>query len=329
MAAARASRRAVLVALALAVAAAAGLGLWWALGRDDPDRDCAGLRTDDRIRQVLGAAWRSDLPCTALGDELRRATTGERPGVHSLAQARAMRAVVLALADGRDHHVHPDLRRPLAEALADYAADTHAVLALVDDTYNAHSERQSDAWEDGQGVHFSVQPRELVRAVRGLSDDPTAYALLRAADLRRSAAGFAAVEAPPSDAALEDVVRRAAAPAGAYDAVADDVLRERGADSQRPWRSAALDRFRADGPDPAPAYSADPAGHLTAACLARTDPNDASGFVQLQGQTVCLLNQWSAASRSNLGPPELGVLGDRALNTTHTGRQEAQKALAP
>nr|BFD88732.1 hypothetical protein KitaXyl93_00920 [Kitasatospora sp. Xyl93] len=324
MAAARTYRRTAAV-VALAVAAAVGLGLWWTLGRDDPDRDCAGLRSDDRVRTVLGSAWRSDMACTDLAEGLRRATTGGQPGAHTLEQARAMRAVVLALADSKDHHVHPDVRRPLAEALAGYAPDTHAVLALVDDTYNAHR----DAWQDDQGVHFSVRQRELVQALRGLSEDPTAYAILRTADLRRAAAGFAAVKATPPDAELENAVGLAAMPAGAYDAIADDVVRERGADARRAWESEALNRLRASKADPVPDYSTDPAGHLTAACLERVDPTGASLFVQLQDQTVRLLNRWSASSGANLDQHKLGVLGDRALNTAHTGSQEAKKALTP
>ncbi|MFI8454611.1 hypothetical protein [Kitasatospora sp. NPDC085464] len=331
MAAARTSRRTAVtvVIAALAVAAAAGLGLWWTLGRDDPDRDCAGLRADDRVRTVLGAAWRSDLPCTDLADRLHRATTGDQPGVHTLEQARAMRAVVLALSDSKDHHVHPDVRRPLAEALADYAADTHAVLTLVNDPYNAHAEPSSDAWQDDQGVHFAVRQRELVPALRGLSEDPAAYGLLRAADQRQAAAGLATVKPNPPDAQIEDQVGLAAMPAGAYDGIAADVLRERGTDSAQAWQKDALSRLRSSKADPVPDYATDPAGHLTAGCLDRIDPASASGLVQLQSQTVCLLNRWSASSGANLDEQKLGVLGDRALNTTDTGRQEAKKALTP
>ncbi|MET8542966.1 hypothetical protein ABZW03_20285 [Kitasatospora sp. NPDC004799] len=329
MAAVRTSRRAAVVAIALVVAAAAGLGLWWTLGRDDADRDCTGLRADDRVRTVLGSAWRSDLHCTDLADGLRRATTGDQPGVHTLEQARAMRALVLALAESKGHRVHPDVRRPLAEALADYAADTHAVLTLVNDPYNAHAGWRDDAWQDDQGVHFSVHQRELVPVLRGLSEDPTAYALLRAADQRQAAAGFATVKPNPPDTRIENQVGLAAMPAGAYDAIADDVLRKRDTDARSAWRKEALSRFQAAKADPVPDYSAAPADHLAAACLARVDPNDASGFVGLQSQTVCLLNRWSVASGANLGEHTLGALGDRAMTTAHTGRQEAEKALAP
>ncbi|MFJ6623457.1 hypothetical protein ACIQOW_38560 [Kitasatospora sp. NPDC091335] len=320
------SRRAAAVLTTLVVAAV-GVGLWWTFGRDDPDRDCAGLRGDERIRTVLAFDWRSDLPCGDLAGRLRGATTGDRPGVHTVEQARAMRGVVLALADREDHHVHPDVRRPLAEALADYASDTHAVLSLVDAGDTTHAGSSDGARQDGQGVHFSVDRGELVRALRGLSEDPTAYALLRTADLRRAAAGFAAVGPNPPDAEIENQVGRAAMPAGAFDAIADDVLRGRGADSRREWQSEALSRLRASEGDPPPDYSADPAGHLAAACLARVDPEDTSGVVQLQRQTVDLLNRWSEASRANLDPHRLGVLGDRALNTAHAGSQEARKAL--
>ncbi|MFD0351258.1 hypothetical protein ACFQ0M_44940 [Kitasatospora aburaviensis] len=78
-----------------------------------------------------------------------------------------MRTVVLVLADRPDHRVHPEVRGPLAEALADYAADTHAVLTGVNDVYAAHDGPSADAWQDGQGVHFAVRKDQLVGAVRG------------------------------------------------------------------------------------------------------------------------------------------------------------------
>ncbi|GAA2795585.1 hypothetical protein RMN57_36430 [Kitasatospora sp. CM 4170] len=322
--------RAAAAATALVAVAAAGLGLWWTLGRDDPDRDCAGLRTDGRIRTVLDGAWRSDLPCRELAEGLRRATTGERPGVHTLPQARAMRTVVLVLADRPDHRVHPEVRGPLAEALADYAADTHAVLTGVNDVYAAHDGPSADAWQDGQGVHFAVRKDQLVGAVRGLAEDASGYAALRAADLRQGAAGLAAVGPGPEQSAIVDPLVRAAAPAGAFDGIADDVLRDRGDAARRSWQGEVLTRLKASGGGPAPSFAADPAGNLTATWLGPltpADPAGPAGYPRLHDQAAALLGQWADAARAGLAPEALRTLQDRARTTTDREQREARTTL--
>ncbi|MGW4896321.1 hypothetical protein ACWEQL_29315 [Kitasatospora sp. NPDC004240] len=315
---------AVIVALVVAVV---GAGLWWALDRDDADRDCAGLRGDERVRTVLGAGWRADLPCGELADGLRRATTGERPGVHSLAQARAMRSVVLALADGKDHRVHPAVRVPLAEALADYAADTHAVLTGINDVYTAHDGADADAWQDGQGVHFAVHKDRLTVALRGLAEDPAAYAVLRAADLRQGAAGIAAVGPQPAQAAIIDALVRSAAPAGVFDGIADDVLRTRSESSGRGWQDDVLHRLTTPADGPVPDFTADPAGHLATTWLRGGTPADPDGRIRLHDQTAVLLARWTAAARTGLAPDALSGLQERARITTDRERREAAGAL--
>ncbi|MCG6498822.1 hypothetical protein [Kitasatospora sp. A2-31] len=322
--------RAAAAATALVVAAA-GLGLWWTLGRDDPDRDCAGLRTDGRIRTVLDGVWRSDLPCRELAEGLRGATTGDRPGVHTLAQAHAMRTVVLVLADRPDHRIHPEVRGPLAEALADYAADTHAVLTGVDDVYAAHDGPSADAWQDAKGVHFAVQKEQLVGAVRGLAEDAPGYAALRAADLRQGAAGLAAVAPGQEQNAIVDPLVRAAAPAGAFDGIADDVLRSRGEGARRSWQGEVLTRLRAAGGGSAPSFAADPAGNLVAtwlAPLAPADPGGTDGYPRLHDQAAALLAQWADAAHAGLAPEALRILQDRARTTTDREQREARTTLA-
>ncbi|MBO1418162.1 hypothetical protein [Streptomyces sp. FH025] len=345
--------------IALVVAAAAAAGLWWLLGRDDPDRDCAGLRGDARIRTVLGGTWRADLPCRDLADGLRRAATGDRlgdhpddhpgdrPGVHTVEQARAMRTVVLALADSPEHRVHPEVRRPLAQALADYAVDTHAVLTGVDNRYQSHAGPNDDAWQDDRGAHFAVPEADLVRALRGLAEDPTAYGLLRAADLRQGAAALAAVRPDATDAtnaanaaenAILDPLVQAAAPAGAFDGIADDVLRERGDAAGRSWRTEALTALstsagpqaaKAAKPEPVPDFAADPAGHLTAGWLATltpADPDGASGWARLHDQAPALLAAWAEAAHADLTPQALRDCQDRARTTT--AREQGDTATA-
>ncbi|MEV0531866.1 hypothetical protein [Kitasatospora sp. NPDC050463] len=334
MAAAPTTRRTAAAAVALAVAAAAGAGIWWTLGRDDPDRDCAGLRTDDRVRTVLGASWRSGMPCGELADGLRRATTGEQPGTHTLAQAHAMRTVVLAVADAADHRVHPDVRDPLARALADYAADTHAVLTGISNTAMAHDGPAADAWQDDRGVHFAVRKDQLIAVLRGLAENPAAYATLRGADLRQGAAGLAAVPtgsdghagpAGPSQDAIADPLARAAAPAGVFDGVADDVLRGRGGGDRAAWQEAALQGLAPTGPTP-PTFGDAPAEYLAQTwlqLLARPAPTTQERFARLNAQATGLLDLWADATRQDEDGIGLPALRDRARASTDRERGSA------
>ncbi|MFD0277747.1 hypothetical protein ACFVHB_28070 [Kitasatospora sp. NPDC127111] len=317
MPATRPTARTAAAAIALVVAAAVGAGLWWALGRDDPDRDCAGLRGDERVRTVLGATWRSDLSCGELADGLRRATAGDRPGSHTPEQARALRRVLLAVAGRPDHRVHPQVRGPLAAALADYAADTHAVLTGVNDAYLAHDAPDADVWQDGQGVHVAVPKSDLIDVLRGLSEDPAAYAVLRAADLRQGAAGLGAVGPDPAEAVITDPLVRAAASAGVFDGIADDVLRGRGDEARTDWRDAALRGLAPSGERPA--FAADPAGHLAQGWL-RQVAGAPDRFERLHDEAAALLALWTEASGQDGGRIGLPALQDRARTTTDRER---------
>ncbi|MFD0258947.1 hypothetical protein ACFVH7_11830 [Kitasatospora indigofera] len=319
MAPARPSRRTAAVTVALTMAAAVGAGLWWSTAGEDPDRDCAGLRTDNGIRSVLGASWRSDLPCGELADALRRATTGSTSGSHTLEQARAMRTVLVAVASRTDHHVHPEVRRTLAQALADYATDTHAVLTGINNVYTAHDGPGADAWQDENGVHVAVQKNQLTAVLRGLSEDPADYATLRAADLQQGALGIAAIGANPSGPAIEDPLARAAAPAGVFDAIAEDVQRDRDTKARTSWQNAVL-------VDLAPAaavpdFATDPAGHLAKSWLQQVTAAPAS-FARLNDQAADLLTLWADATHLDKEKTSLPALQDRARTTTDRERTE-------
>ncbi|MEV7184681.1 hypothetical protein [Kitasatospora sp. NPDC093102] len=310
--------------LTLVVAIAVGVGGWWFFVRNDPDRDCAGLRTDAGVRTTLGPDWRADLPCGELADGLRRATTGDRPGVHTVEQANAMLTIVKALGKREDHHVHPAVRRPLAEALADYAADTHVMLAGPNFAYGEH-ERGGDgaAWQDEKGVHFVVYDLLLLRAMRGLSEDPTAYAVLRTADLRKAAEGFAAIGANVTESEVRYRAIAAALPAGGFDAIADDVLHRRDTGSGRTWLTTARARLQAEKASPAPDFATDRAGALTAGSLAKLSaaaPDGYDGLLPWSSQTQDLLTAWAEASHASLSPSFLESLRTEASASTQTGR---------
>lgn len=345
----RRPRRAAAALIASMVAAAAGGILWWQHG-DDPDRDCTGLRTDQRIRTVLGAAHRDGMSCGELADGLRHAVgAGTPPGSRTREQADAMRTVVLALADRPDHRVHPDLRRPLAAALAEYAADTHEVLTRTNDRYRQHDGASGGAWQDEQGVHVAVEHGRLLAALRGLCADPQAYAELRGADLRRGAADLAAVPGGPAaaepagasagtgagtgtaEAALVAPLVRTAAAAGAYDGLAQDVLRGLGDDRRAGWRDEVLRHLADPDQPPPPAFAVDGPAHLARTWLHGVTRGDADGtarFARLDDQAAGLLAAWAAVPHTLPAGTDLRTLQERARDTTGRERAETVKELS-
>ncbi|BAJ29056.1 MULTISPECIES: hypothetical protein [Kitasatospora] len=198
----------------------AGAGLWWAF-RGGDDSDCSRLGADNRVKAVLGEGWRSDLSCGEVGEGLRAAVVGSQPGVHTVAQAEAMRTVVVVL--GERTAIHPALRAPLAAALADYAADTHEVLAAIGNPY-AGSAAPGPVREDAGTVRMSVAPDVLVRFLRGLAEAPDAWGVLYRAEIGRVDQQFADLAADSTQSERGKQLNRAGSALGALSAVRTDVL---------------------------------------------------------------------------------------------------------
>jgi hypothetical protein len=140
---------------------------------------------------------------TGLGAALEAAATGHPPlGAgqdpwpevrHDAAQTRVMAGVIdeLKPSSGTTVAVPANLRQPIADALGEYASDTHQILAGVDTDYIKHGDINGSV-TDGHGyftdqeghVHLAADPKTLVQVMRGLSDDPSAYATLQKAEDR-------------------------------------------------------------------------------------------------------------------------------------------------
>ncbi|GAA2784461.1 hypothetical protein RMN57_27920 [Kitasatospora sp. CM 4170] len=165
--------------------------------------------------------------------------TGRHGGPHTPAQARVLQGVVDALdADGRGAEIHQDLRGPLAGALADYAQDTHRILSE-----HVGTAAHAGAWEDGGAGRLGGSSDHLVRVLRGVAEEPEAYAALYRAERAEAARTVAAL---PPDPGAEDADRalagqRVGTALGAYDAVRASVLLD-GKDDRMAWadRTGAL-----------------------------------------------------------------------------------------
>ncbi|WP_380280334.1 DUF6571 family protein [Kitasatospora purpeofusca] len=163
-----------------------------------------------------------------LAAALEAAATGNVPGQgthnggpHTPAQARVMEGVISALdGGGKGSEIHDDLKMPLANALSDYVDDTHKILS---DHVSSGSGGVRE--ENGEG-HLDGGADSLVRVLRGVSDEPEAYALLYGAERAKAAEIIGGLPADPR--AERDVVdlpaQRVGTALGAYDAIRSDVI---------------------------------------------------------------------------------------------------------
>ena len=217
----------------------------------DPKSPGAGDRLDYLLRDrkwpenylntLYGAPTKMDDPLqrAGLGAALEAATTGDPTGkthdggAHSPAQARVMQGAIDALdQDGKGQEIPGNLRKPLAGALTDYVDDTHDILG----SELSAAKHQDGAWEEGGKGHLSDDSSALTRVMRGVSQDPEAYAALYEAEKARSAEIIAGL---PADSGRPDHDRtgptdRSGAALGTLDAIRSDILLD-DRDDKKEW----------------------------------------------------------------------------------------------
>ncbi|MDY0814197.1 DUF6571 family protein [Kitasatospora purpeofusca] len=164
-----------------------------------------------------------------LAAALEAAATGDVPGdnahnggPHTPAQARVMQGAIDALdGGGKGETVHDDLKLPLANALSDYVDDTHAVLSE-----NQSSKGRDGTWEQNGEGHIGGSPDHLIRVMRGVSDDPEAYATLYNAERAKAAEVLAGMPADPQYSSEDRDIpaRQVGSALGAFDAIRSDVI---------------------------------------------------------------------------------------------------------
>ncbi|MEV6972697.1 DUF6571 family protein [Kitasatospora sp. NPDC093806] len=163
-----------------------------------------------------------------LAAALEAAATGDVPGEgthnggpHTPAQARVMQGAIDALdGGGKGSEIHDDLKMPLANALSDYVDDTHGILSD-----HVRSGGGGVREENGAG-HLNGGADSLTRVLRGVSDEPEAYALLYSAERAKTAELIGALPADPhADRSVVDLpAQRIGTALGAYDAIRTDVI---------------------------------------------------------------------------------------------------------
>ncbi|MFE9925953.1 hypothetical protein ACFYQA_31630 [Streptomyces sp. NPDC005774] len=185
-----------------------------------------------------------------LGAALEAAATGQFPlqkgqdpwpeMPHSDAQARVMHGIIEELkpSEGTDAPVHENLRQPLANALAQYTNDTHEILGGMDANY-VRAATGDGYFRDGDTTHLAVSQKDLVQVMRGLSEDPDAYATLHKAESRYIDAEMRSIPEGSTDFERSAPLSKAGATLGAYSAIREGVINdERMAGySEADWKS--------------------------------------------------------------------------------------------
>lgn len=146
-----------------------------------------------------------------LGDALEAAVRGERADTppnltaHTPRQQQLMDSLIDHFGGDsvEGNPVHPNLREPLGDALADYTASNHRIL-----TGDYASEHQN--------------PHQLIRFMRGVAEDPEAYATMHEAESLYIADRIAGAD---SDHVATEV-REGGEVLGVYDEIRADVLED-------------------------------------------------------------------------------------------------------
>ncbi|WP_405419313.1 hypothetical protein [Streptomyces erythrochromogenes] len=182
-----------------------------------------------------------------LGAALEAATTGHSPlgrhqdpwpvTPHTDAQARIMHDVVGEL--GPSQKVHENLREPLARALASYTEDTHQILGGMGSSQYITAATGDGFFREGEKVHMAVSEKDLAQFMRGLSDDPEAYATLHKAESRYISLEMEKIPQGATGFAQSNPLSNAGATLGAYSAIREDVLNDdrMAAYSAADWKS--------------------------------------------------------------------------------------------
>ncbi|MBO7937217.1 hypothetical protein JTP77_014955 [Streptomyces sp. S9] len=298
-----------------------------------------------------------------LGAALEAATTGHPPLAagqdpwpetkHTDAQARVMHAVITELAPsaGTDG-VAANMRQPLANALAAYTDDTHEILGGMDADY-VRAATGEGTFRDGDTTHVAVTQKDLVQFMRGLSEDPDAYATLHKAESRYIDVEMRGIPEGATDFERSAPLSKAGATLGAYSAIREDVINdERMAGySEADWKSKIAYHIIGGAVTPLAIPTAGGSivvgdalqrgvdtwawqwgNSMKAEADVTANAGIADEYLNAHNQMVTMVDTW-ASDRTDIdtstdkGKAQLQVLTDDILNGHDRGSSTAQKYL--
>lgn len=297
---------------------------WWSWDRPGHEAQaitCSSLFEDKRVVKALGES-RGGHDCAQLSSGLKEVTMGEEPGEHSLKQAQATRDIMLVLGerldDGGSKSIEQSLRVPLAEILADYVSDTHEIFKDLDVEYARHELPGKGPWKDSFGVHMSVPPESLLRVMRAVSEDPTAYAAIRMAESHYSAK---ILTGTPRDA--DEIVMNVRAcgnaPAfGALDAISSDITSRLPNEKSDSWESQMAESVTSSM-GTVPKYGKDPAGYVVGTWV-KSLQSKANVSAVLRNQSTAMLQIWTKNREASFKLPE-GLASDCKTDASRKYRE--------
>ncbi|MFF9352151.1 hypothetical protein [Streptomyces sp. NPDC014734] len=172
-----------------------------------------------------------------LGAALEAAATGHVPlgpgqdpwpeAEHNESQARVMNGILEQFTPekGTEASVPKNLQLPLANALGEYASDTHEIISETSGDYIHNRAEGYFVDENGRG-HLSATSKDLIQVMRGLSDDPNAYGALHKAEARHLNALLDDIPNGKTDFDHSGSLGDAGAVLGAYSAIREDVIND-------------------------------------------------------------------------------------------------------
>lgn len=278
---------------------------------------------------------------SGLAAAIEAASTGERAGTahdgkHTEAQARVMHQTI-TIADenhGADK-IKDTLRKPLGNALADYVGDTHELLSGRNDAYAAHK----GAWKDGDTVRMTVGEDSLVRFMRGVSEDPAAYAALHRAETGWIAKELSEIPGNPSQNQMRDPMGKGAAALGVFDAIRSDAVIDKRNDEniQAEWKAKGLYHIIGVGVNELPMGSA--ANRLVDMWTyelqleQKAENNNAANakisdtYLAANREMADLVAIWAKDRGQNPDSPDINALQDDMLNNRNRSNDTAGRYL--
>ncbi|MCH0540523.1 hypothetical protein I3F58_13260 [Streptomyces sp. MUM 203J] len=208
------------------------------------------LREDERDWDVVNTSeWHGNHQVTRSAEDadsrkglaaaLEAGTTGYPPlkadkdpwpeTPHTEAQARLMRHLIGELApssdEGTEAKVHANIRQPVARALASFTADTHQILSGTNVDYVASGLDAGHFTEGGNG-HLAAPSKDLVQVMRGLAEDPKAYASLHKAESRYIELELERIPQGAPNVEDSTPLSKAGNALGVYSAIREDIIND-------------------------------------------------------------------------------------------------------
>ncbi|MFJ9847063.1 hypothetical protein ACIRYZ_42880, partial [Kitasatospora sp. NPDC101155] len=195
--------------------------------RSWPNQDLEGKLSPDELRNSSHGMFGQVLEAGATGRDPNSSQPPVRP--HDATMNRIMDTALSTLGGdkaGDQNNLAVALRRPMADMVADYVADTHDILS-------------KDLPGPSEPGGLNATREQLLRVIRGTAEDPEAYSLIHLAETQEVARrmaefgpeAFRDVNGRP-DPKFEGFVNEAGKALGALDAVQADTITDHKSDEQ-------------------------------------------------------------------------------------------------